>query len=62
MQLKKGCKEAKRNRKKTKEHIYYKGKLIFSQPKKKQKFRYNSANNYKFGDIVEIDGLHSLLF
>lgn len=53
-----GRKEAKKNRRKKemKEHIYYEGKLTFSQPKKKQKFRFNSANNYKYGDIVEIDG------
>ena len=55
---KKGRKEARKSRKKKeiKEHIYYEGKLTFSQPKKKQKFRFNSANNYKYGDIVEIDG------
>ncbi|WP_029513872.1 hypothetical protein, partial [Mycoplasmopsis primatum] len=51
-------KEARQNRtnKKMKEHVFYKGELTFCEPKKKQKFRTNSSNNYKFGEVVEIDG------
>ncbi|WP_369991522.1 hypothetical protein AB8O52_00590 [Mycoplasmopsis arginini] len=61
---KKGRKEAKENRKKKQEtgQIFFQTNLVFKEPKRKAKFRTSYANNYKFGEIVEIDGCSHYFF